>query len=145
MIRPEQPPLAEVKEEIGSLVADSRRMIALRWQLARLELRAAAGTIKRLSIGWLVCAVMALSGVPLLLAAAAEQLQGRLGIPFAGWLLIFGLVLLCGGAAGGYLAWRRFRRRFTGIEETLEELREDLVWLREWAGQEDESRPAGDG
>ena len=35
--------------------------------------------------------------------------------------------------AAGYCAWRRFRRRFIGLRETLEELREDLVWLQEKA------------
>jgi hypothetical protein len=33
------------------------------------------------------------------------------------------------------LAWsarRRYRREFTGLRETLEELREDMEWLREW-------------
>jgi hypothetical protein len=30
------------------------------------------------------------------------------------------------------LAWRSFRRRFTGLRETFEELREDTVWIGEW-------------
>jgi uncharacterized membrane protein YqjE len=32
----------------------------------------------------------------------------------------------------GWRAWRTFRRRFIGFEETLEELREDAEWIREW-------------
>jgi hypothetical protein len=43
------------------------------------------------------------------------------------------LGLLTAAALVGWLAWRRFRRQFTGLEETLEELREDLVWLQEWS------------
>ena len=48
-----------------------------------------------------------------------------------GWLLIFAGGLLIFAVAGGYLAWRHFCRRFVGLQETLEELHEDLVWLGE--------------
>jgi hypothetical protein len=68
-----------------------------------------------------------------------QSLHGH-GLSFVQWLLIFGLGLLLGGAAGGYLAWRGFRRRFVGIERTPEELREDGVWLHQWlpSGQDTE-------
>ncbi len=138
MNEPERPLLAKVKEEIGSLGADLRQMAELRWQLARLELRAAAGPIKSLAIKLLIAAVTVLTGLPLLAVGMAWSLDGRLRISFTGWLLIFGLGLLMGGAAGGYLAWRRFRRRFTGLEQTLEELHEDLVWLKDWAGRNED-------
>jgi protein-S-isoprenylcysteine O-methyltransferase Ste14 len=51
------------------------------------------------------------------------------------WLTIFGLGLLGLGILLGFLAWWTFRRRFTALEETLEEIREDLVWLSEWTGR----------
>ncbi len=51
--------------------------------------------------------------------------------PCAGWLLIFGAGLLLSAVASALLAWRRFCRRLVGLQETLEELREDLIWLRE--------------
>jgi protein-S-isoprenylcysteine O-methyltransferase Ste14 len=136
MTRPTRPLLAELRDEIGSLEADLRQMVVLRWQLARLEVQTAVRQIKRLSMVLLIFAVMVLSAVPVLAVAAAGSLAAREGgaISFVQWLLIFGLGLLIGGAAGGYLAWRRFRRSFVGIEQTLEELREDGVWLREWVG-----------
>jgi protein-S-isoprenylcysteine O-methyltransferase Ste14 len=128
--------LAKLRGELGSLEADLRQMIVLRWQLARLEVQTAVRQIKRFSLILLSFAVMALSAVPILAVALAGSLaagEGE-GISFVQWLLIFGLALLIAGAAGGYLAWRRFRRRFVGIEQTLEELHEDGVWLREWLG-----------
>ena len=135
---PERPLLANVKEQIGSLEADMRQMASLRWKLARMELRAAIGPIKWLAIKLLIAAVTTLTALPLLAVAVASWLGGRTAISFEGWLLIFGLGLLIGGAAGGYLAWRHFRRRFAGLEQTLEELREDVIWLRDWAGRAEE-------
>ena len=63
-----------------------------------------------------------------------KLLDGCGRIARGGWLLIFAGGLLILAVAGGYLAWRRFRRRFIGLRETLEELREDLLWLREEGG-----------
>lgn len=141
MTRPERPLLADLTHEIGSLQADLRQMLTLRWQLARLEVQAAVGQIKRLSIAWLVAGVMLLSALPILAVAAAWWL-GELdvgGISFPQWLLIFGLGLLIAAAGGGLLAWRRFRRRFVGLEQTLEELHEDGLWLRQWVGGREDS------
>lgn len=132
--------LADLEQEIGSLAGELKEMATLRWELARLELRAAVASIRRLAIAWLVFGLMALTSLPILAVAAAAWL-GDLeavseGISFTGWLLFFGVGLLVVGLAGGFLAWSRFRRRFVLLEQTLEELREDLVWLREWAGGE---------
>ena len=63
-------------------------------------------------------------------SVVAELLDGRLGIAGAGWLAIFGFGLLATGSATGWFAWRRFRRRFIGLQQTREELREDLAWLK---------------
>jgi len=141
MTQPERPLLADLREQIGSLEADLRQTVTLRWQLARLEVEAAVGQIKRLAIALLTFAVMLLTALPILAVAAAGSLAdlGGNGISFVDWLLIFGLGLLIGGVAGGWLAWRRFRRRFVGIEQTLEELREDGVWLRQWMGRGEDS------
>ena len=114
-----------------ALGGELREMAVARWELARLELQADLRSAKRLAIAWLAAAVMALT-----VAAAAGRLPGRCldgcgQISRGGWLLIFAGGLLVLAVAGGLLAWRRFRRRFVGLQETLEELREDLVWLRE--------------
>jgi len=127
-----RPLLADLKDEIGSLDTDLREMARLRWELANLELRAAVETVKRLAIMLAAVAITALSALPLLAVAFAQLLDGWLSISFAGWLLIFGFGLLIGSGVFGYLAWRHFCRRFTGMEQTLEEFREDLVWLKQW-------------
>jgi len=132
--------LAELKAEVGSLGADLREMAALRWQLARLELQVDARAVSRLARVWILSAVMVLCALSLLAVCAADALDGRLGIARCGWLLIFGLGLLSGGAAAGLWAWRRFRASATGMEQSLAELREDLVWLKEWIGQRAEEK-----
>jgi hypothetical protein len=139
MSAPEPTLLGDLKEQIGRLHADLRQMLVLRWQLARLEVQAALGQVKWLTVALVVFAVMVLSSLPILAVAAAASLAGQPAqrVSLVGWLLIFGLGLLAGGAAGGYLAWRGFRRRFAGIEQTLEELREDAVWLRQWVSRAD--------
>ena len=137
MSEPEQPPADNIRQQIGCLASDVREMASLRWELAQLELKAAAGSIKSLAVAAVVALITALCALPILTVALALWLDGCLGISLLGWLLIFGLILLIGGIASGTLAWRRFRRRFVGLEQTLEELREDAVWLKEWAGRND--------
>ncbi|MGA2033909.1 MAG: hypothetical protein ABSG68_16805 [Thermoguttaceae bacterium] len=67
------------------------------------------------------------------------------------WLLILGLLLLLGAGSLAGLAWLSFRRKFVGLRQSLEELREDAVWLHEWIGGEEstegtaETRRRGEG
>ena len=140
----DRPLLADAKEEIARLGADLQEMARLRWQLVRLEWQAGIGSVKRLAIALAVAVTMASTALPILAVWAAELLGQRTGLTRSGWLLIFGLGLLSGAALTGWLAWRGFRRRFVGLEETLEELREDAVWFREWAGRGEEGRGGGD-
>jgi uncharacterized membrane protein YqjE len=133
MPKPEQPLLAGVKEQIGGLGGELREMAALRWRLARLELQSDLHAGRRFAVAAVLSAVMVLASLPVLVGAAADALDQSWGISRAGWCLILGLVLLVGGIALGWLAWRRFRR-LAPLEQTREELREDLVWLREWFG-----------
>ena len=140
----DRPLLADAKEEIARLGADLREMAGLRWQLVRLELQAGIGSVKRLAIALAVTVIMASTALPILAVWAAEFLGQRTKLTRSGWLLIFGLGLLAGAALTGWLAWRRFRRRFVGLEETLEELREDAVWFREWTGRREEDQGDAD-
>jgi hypothetical protein len=131
MSSPDRPLLGNLQAELGSLAADLHEMIQLRWELARLEIQADLSRIKRLAFIWGVAGVMAMTAVPLLATCLAETLDGWQGIARRGWLLIFGLTLLGTAAIGIYGSWFWFRRRFTGLQETLEELREDLQWAKE--------------
>jgi hypothetical protein len=120
-----------MKDHISSLGAELRELGTLRWQLARIEVQSAIRQAKRLAIALCIAAVMALAALPLLAVALAELLRGALRIPYWGWLVIFGTFLLAASGIAACLAWRGFRRRFVGMEQTIEELREDAVWLRE--------------
>lgn len=126
-----RPLFADLGDQFGALGAELREMAQARWELARLELLADFHAAKRLAIAWFTAAALALTALPLLAGSLAEALDGRAGLHRGHWLLIIAGALLILALAGSYLAWRRFSRRFTGLRETLEELREDMVWLRE--------------
>jgi hypothetical protein len=115
-------------------------MAMLRWQLARIELVAAAHQVRRLAILLAAALVMGLVSLSLLCVCVADLMGGTWGISRAGWLAIFAGLLLAGGALIITLGWRWFRRHYAGLRETADELREDLVWLREWTGNRDEKR-----
>lgn len=138
MADPDRPLFAEVKAEIARLGAELRQMAGLRWKLARLELEAAVRSVKWLAIILVVAAMMVTTALPILAVCAAELLAEATGVARTRWLLVFGLFLLSAAALSGWLAWRRFRRRLVGLEETMEELREDLVWLQEWTKRREE-------
>ncbi len=129
----ERPLLADLREDLAALGGELRELAAARWELARLELAGDWRAAKRLAIGWLLAGVAALVALPLLAVSLADGLDGRGNISGGQWLLIFAGGLLLLAAASGYLAWRWFSRRIVGLSETLEELREDLAWLREMA------------
>ena len=120
----------EVKDELGSLGAEAREMLRLRWDLAELELRSDARLIGRSAVVLAIAALMALTALPVLAVSVAEMLDGLLGVSRTGWLLMTGLGLLAGGSAAACLVWLHFRRRFIGLEQTLEELREDALWVK---------------
>jgi uncharacterized membrane protein YqjE len=123
--------LADLKAELRGLTADVSEMLQSHWELARLEIQADLARLKRLAFVWGAAAVMALTSLPLLATCVAETLDGWQGVARPCWLLILGLSLLCTAVIGGYGAWFWFRRRFVGLKQTLEELREDLVWVKE--------------
>jgi uncharacterized membrane protein YqjE len=126
-----RPLLADLREELAALGGDLREMAGARWELARLELQADARSLGRLAVAWIGAAVLALTALPLLIVCLADGLNRWTPIGQCGWLAILAGSFLLLAAAIACLAWRRFRRRFLGLRETLEELREDLLWLQE--------------
>ena len=128
---PNRPLLADFRDELAALGGELREMAAARWELVRIELEADRQALRGLVLTWLAALLMVLTALPVLVVCLAEMLDGWINVPRSVWLLGFGLGLMAFALLGGYLAWRRFRRRMVGLRETLEELREDLVWLRE--------------
>jgi hypothetical protein len=132
MAEPHRLPLGELKEDVAGLAADLREMLELRAKLAQQELLADAGNVRRLARAAAVATGMGIVAVPLLVVVLAHWLEKWLGAAAFGWLLAAGILLLGAAAILAGLAWRRFRRDLVALSGTLEELREDLVWLREW-------------
>ena len=132
---PKHPLLSDVRAELGSLGGELREMASARLELARLEIESDLLSAKRLAVAWAVAGVMSLTALPLVAVCLAEVLAEHTDISRGGWLLILAAALLLLAALGGYLAWRRFRRNFLGLRETLEELREDVLWLKEKGGE----------
>ena len=120
-------------------------MLGLHWQLARLEFVAALGAVKRLALAAAVAAVMLMTALPLAAVVAAEILDGRIWeIPKTVWLAGFCLLLAVSAGLIGWTAWRRFRSGCAGFEETLEELHEDVAWIRELTEGRSAARKARD-
>lgn len=126
---------APTTAELGRLRDVLRRAVAARWALASLELTAALGDIKRLTISLAVAALVVLVSLPVLVVAICDALAGVWGIDRAGWLLIAFATLIVTASLTGWLGWRRFQRQFVGLEETLETLREDQAWLESLTGK----------
>jgi hypothetical protein len=133
--QPDRPLLENLREEIASLSAEMREMLRLRWELLRLEATADLKNFRRLLVVWAVAGVLVLTSLPLAAVALSEILDGVWHLSRCHWLLIFAGGLILVALPTAYLAWRRFRRRFTGLRETLDELREDQVWLDDWLGK----------
>lgn len=133
MDKNERPLFSGLQAELGALIADIRKMAMLRWELARLELAADAAAAARLAVILAIAALLALVSLPVLVVALGCLLDGILGILQGGWLCIFSFCFLLTATAGSFFAWRKFRRNLVGLEETIEELREDMLWLREWS------------
>jgi hypothetical protein len=137
MAEAERPLLEQLREEVSRLGGELRETAALRWQLARLEVEADLEHVRRLALSLTVAGAMGVVALALACVALAELMQGWLGGSRAGWQAGLAAALLAGGALAGWLAWRAFGRRFTGLQETLEELREDAVWIGEWMKKKD--------
>jgi len=116
---------------------DVGEMFAARAALAKLELTESVRQTARCGIVLAVALVLLLSAVPV--AVATLALAGATYFeqsPLA-WLAVSAVLLVIVSAFIAWLAIRAFRRDFTGLRDTLAELREDLVWLHEWSGQAD--------
>ena len=130
MAETERPFLGELQKELSGMADEAAQLASLRWRLAEIELRESAETTRRFAIWAMVCAVLVLSSLPVFVIALSAWL-----LPSLAWAWISGLILALLGLAAGWFAWRRFRRDFHGLEQSLEELREDLAWVKEWSGK----------
>jgi hypothetical protein len=138
MAEPDHSPIHQVKEDLARLGDGLQKMAGLRWDLVRLEWDAATAQLRRLAIVLTAAGGAVVISLALLAVVAAELWEGYLGISRAGWLAIFAAGLMIAAIAVTLVARRYFRRQFVGMQETLEEFREDAVWIKEWLGKSDE-------
>lgn len=118
----------------GKSLADFVEMASLRWQLAELEMQSDLAAARRLGLLGGTGVVAAISALPVLTVVLAGQLDTFLANGFPWVTLSAGCLMLAGGLLTAWYGWRRFRGEFLGLRESLDECREDLIWLREWAG-----------
>ena len=127
----DRPLLADVESQLSALGNDLYEVLAARWELARLEIESDLRSATRLAVIWSLALIAALTALPLLVVALSDALAGLFGLARGVWLLILAAGLLTLAVAGGYCAWCRFRHNFLGMQGTLDELREDALWLKE--------------
>lgn len=127
--------LGGLRRELDGLSGELGRAAELRWRLAELELRASAGQVRRLGIVGGICGLAVVVALPLLAASLAHAAAVWWQLPQWQTLLALGISILAIAMLVAWSAWRRFRRQFTGLEQTIEVLREDIAWLIQWTGR----------
>ena len=111
--------------------ADLVDMLQLRQELAEAEIKSDLRASKRfVFLGGLGLATV-VTALPLLLTVVSAQIDAVYQFSFPWTACCLGLFLLFVGSLIGWTAWRRFRAEFLGLRDSIQELQEDLVWLRE--------------
>lgn len=135
MTEPSDNLFSGVAAEASRLRNDLSKMLAARAALVRLELAESARQTARCAVVLALALVLLVSAVPVAVATLALACATYFGQSPIGWLAASALVLVVVAAFIAWLALRAFRRDFTGLRDSLAELEEDRVWLREWLGQ----------
>ncbi|MHB8861793.1 MAG: phage holin family protein [Pirellulaceae bacterium] len=115
------------------MAGELAQAIQLRRELVDLELRHDRVVLTRFLLVGGIAAAMVLCGVPLLLTAAAQELAQGTQLDLSAWLTLLGTGLVVPGTVALMLGIRRLRGEFCGLQNTLAELREDVIWMQEWA------------
>ncbi|MCA9248641.1 MAG: phage holin family protein [Planctomycetales bacterium] len=135
MTEPHSPePAPSWRKELDALRADAAELAAARVELARLELNAAAQLGKRLGTMAACSGLLLTSGLTLLMTQLARFMARQFGGSPAAWTAAFAFLAILVGLLGFGWISRRLHRDFRPLSQTLEELREDARWLREWLG-----------
>lgn len=124
-------------QRLRPLAAELSRMVDLRRRLAALEIAHDKRLITRSVIGGGAGVLAAIIGVTLLLQAVASSLATDT-ISATAWTVILGAVLFAPGILLLAHAIHKVRSRFCGLQGTLAEINEDLIWLREWTQAADD-------
>ena len=107
-------------------------MFRARTELLVLELQAAWASVTRLAAALIVGSLSALVAISVGTVALSSQLARWFDLDPLTLLWIFTAVATIVGAGLIIGGWRRYRREFDGLRDSTAELREDIIWLREW-------------
>ena len=123
-------------DELKGLGSELLEAISLRRQLVTIELqndlRASAWLLATIVISGLVLLV----GLSILAVSISLWLDTIYPISPVSWTGVFGAGLVLFALIAILFGWKRFKTRFTALEQTRQELSEDIVWLNEWLGRE---------
>lgn len=131
-----RPPLVD---DVRRAWSEMSEMVALRRRLAESELRSDLAASKQLAWSVGIGVVAALTGLSVLVMSLAAFADRQWNFAFPWFSTAAGGALLVGGLLFAWAAWWRFRRNFLGFQQSLAELKEDLVWLREWSGDDEDT------
>lgn len=121
----------------ADLASDVQTMLEARGRLAELELAAATRATKGFAVFAVVSVVLAIAGLSILMMVAGLQLDEHYPlvehVPV--WTLSLAGLQLLGGPLLALFSWIGYRRRLSQLTQSLDEFKEDVVWLKEWLGQ----------
>lgn len=126
----------KLRENLDTLSRDTRESVVLRCRLAMIELKADLANLRNLTVLLVLALVGILTGVAVLAVWIAELLHECVPLCANLWTMIVGLSAIVVSLLIALFAWHHFRRRWVGLEQTFEELREDIAWFKEWASKE---------
>jgi hypothetical protein len=131
--------LGQLRQGCGELQADASEMLAARVELAQLEMRLASARFTRLAIVVGGCGLAALAGYVVLVQLAAEMVPAWGTLSYKETLAILGSGLI---ATGGLIAWfavRRFRKKHRHFEQSIAEIKADLLAVQCWLDHNQQS------
>lgn len=121
-------------------------MFRARAELLGLELQAARSTATRVIVSVLLGLFGLVVTIPIVVVALAWQIARWFDLDLLVVLWVATGMLLVVSVGLILLAWRRYRRDFHGLEDSIAELREDMLWMQEWVGKKSaDSADPGEG
>lgn len=133
--RTEKSLFSPLVRQVEGFSNEVQAMLRARAELLGLELQAARSTATRVIVYVLVGLLGLLFSVPVLVVALSQQVARWFDLDALMILWVANGILLVVSVGLILLAWRRYRRNFHGLEDSIAELREDMLWMQEWVGK----------
>ena len=131
MPQPDGPFWSRWSDAIVRLGDDFAGYFKARLDLAGLEARQTGERLAWYAIWLVLCGGAAVLGWALLVTGGAMLLGRYTALGTGWWLVIFGGVHALFGTTVAVMLARRMRRDVRGLEQTIEEFKEDARWIKE--------------